>query len=1238
MTFEAVSVDGTCTSLDLGARISFASASYPAKDKQSWYVEDVVIEERHIVNNPVISILIHNYARKSHGQSNDKYNPLYPPSSDYVRLADKTVGWMNSTLCRESVTASVLANFTKRLATVYRIAYENSPAGILARETQHEKWIESRRRRKLAQNDDYHVQVGELNTSIKDAQINWPASYLQDKALDKPGQSSMNGDIEKECIRKFQAKINHDTMQKGCCAVCWELHFENENFVESIHLQNVTCEEAVSSLQILVLEGVWDKETEPFQFSGIFEDLSGYPLLHKAMDQETGFVSVCTRCSKHISDHSTIPPRAMANNLLFGDQSEEMSSLSIPEKLLMAPIRQRAFIVKLESHCDPKTAQRGVRGQVIAFPQDNCLLKLEGDIGLPRPLTSLPDNLVIIFVGDKQPTEKQLKKIFKVRGQVVRRCLETWRKNGHPAYQEGTWNEEAFSSIHALDSDDSSLLDVLKPCVQRLSHEQEEEVRTATDTYTGEPSGQFQEDSTFTDPMSVIMDGEDEIVMLQNSAVVNANSSPSSEGDDAKNARVALLCKHGDTPISTYRNPEFWTNSMPWLFPLGSGGAEDTRPTSLSLDEWIRHCLYFHDDRFRKDPAFMFVAFKIAQTRERVSKTTVLLKMVVNAPNLQKISNFNHKDLDSTLDGISKNDKRYLLSPEKRKMMAPLLSAIKVVGKENKGSVWSRGACRDEMLGLVTLKGLPSFFITLNPSDINNPLVAFWHAGEKIEFNLDTLMGNYPSAQRRAEIVVEDPVHAAQMFNTTIKAFLASFFGFENIASDAYRKEMGEEHIKGGPLLNGSIFTGVDSHGCNAFYGTVECQGRGSLHLHLLLWIAGQINPEEMMKRIEQAFQLNLEKKAALEAMDDSPPTEPITMQPPTPSQVKPAVLREAKRNQLEHQPWTKPDYLDNVTRYIESSIQESFPTFSQAEMDRPYLRPRVGGGFLSLNPSYFGRSDIPEYTDSVRPPTNLQSPLPSVPSSNELDDGPSSKLFSGLVSSLAQKNAAEKALTLNRQQQLSGSTIVHEHKNKGPDHNQTVKVYQRNLKEFIEKGLIGEEMLDAYALLLQAKHPNLQGCQKIIVSTLFPTQLRPSPVLGDGAGGIYVQAHFSNGNHFTLSHVHNGTVYWYDSLNGSLPLEVRRSMEQLYCQPGQTIEVIQLNMHKQAKLECSCRVRLSMEMIARDYSPHDISRAKPGPLSAQYAIFKKAIVEGEHVDADSYDLLDHDATKVFHGCLDHGR
>jgi hypothetical protein len=55
-----------------------------------------------------------------------------------------------------------------------------------------------------------------------------------------------------------------------------------------------------------------------------------------------------------------------------------------------------------------------------------------------------------------------------------------------------------------------------------------------------------------------------------------------------------------------------------------------------------------------------------------------------------------------------------------------------------------------------------------------------------------------------------------------------------------------------GKLLNDTIFTGKDHPGLRAFFGTVECQGRGSLHLHMLIWLAGFPSPAELMRRINE--------------------------------------------------------------------------------------------------------------------------------------------------------------------------------------------------------------------------------------------------------------------------------------------------------------------------------------------------------------------------------------------------
>ena len=93
-------------------------------------------------------------------------------------------------------------------------------------------------------------------------------------------------------------------------------------------------------------------------------------------------------------------------------------------------------------------------------------------------------------------------------------------------------------------------------------------------------------------------------------------------------------------------------------------------------------------------------------------------------------------------------------------------------------------------------------------------------------------------------MVADDPVLAAQFFHVYIQAFLQSFLGFETKPS--------ADHKPKGPLLNETIFTGLNSRGLSAFYGTVETQGRGSLHLHMLVWLHGAPQPKTFMKKMNK--------------------------------------------------------------------------------------------------------------------------------------------------------------------------------------------------------------------------------------------------------------------------------------------------------------------------------------------------------------------------------------------------
>jgi len=92
--------------------------------------------------------------------------------------------------------------------------------------------------------------------------------------------------------------------------------------------------------------------------------------------------------------------------------------------------------------------------------------------------------------------------------------------------------------------------------------------------------------------------------------------------------------------------------------------------------------------------------------------------------------------------------------------------------------------------------------------------------------NLDApFTGEWITKEERARLVAEDPVAAAKFFHHLVDIWLHKFLG----VTDAKREN--------DPGVLGRV---------SGYFGTVETQGRGSLHLHILVWLHGSKNLEEM--------------------------------------------------------------------------------------------------------------------------------------------------------------------------------------------------------------------------------------------------------------------------------------------------------------------------------------------------------------------------------------------------------
>jgi Helitron helicase-like domain at N-terminus len=285
----------------------------------------------------------------------------------------------------------------------------------------------------------------------------------------------------------------------------------------------------------------------------------------------------------------------------------------------------------------------------------------------------------------------------------------------------------------------------------------------------------------------------------------------------AANDSVYLI-PHSSKPVNEYFNPTLLSSLYPTLFCYGRGAPEDqSRPVEIRLREHVRYLLSYSDRRFEKHPSFMFVVFNLLQRRDACFHAQLIATRPYFRASADDIQSLSTKDIETALDNIAKNS----YSSKSNSKLNKLMHHLKTIGGRVMGSAYSRTALRTQIHALIFNQGLPSIFLTINPADIHSP-VALYFAGIKLDLdNIQTeqLMTTY----KRAETIASHPVATAKFFHLLITNILKTM-------------------IVGGVL--GPI---------KAYFGTVESQGRGSLHLHMLIWLDHEMKPSDMKDKVHNA-------------------------------------------------------------------------------------------------------------------------------------------------------------------------------------------------------------------------------------------------------------------------------------------------------------------------------------------------------------------------------------------------
>ncbi|KIK17450.1 hypothetical protein PISMIDRAFT_15084 [Pisolithus microcarpus 441] len=145
------------------------------------------------------------------------------------------------------------------------------------------------------------------------------------------------------------------------------------------------------------------------------------------------------------------------------------------------------------------------------------------------------------------------------------------------------------------------------------------------------------------------------------------------------------------------------------------------------------------------------------------------------------------------------------------------------------GSDQSRYCLRSQIWSTSVMLNPPSLWLTINPCDLHDPIAQVF-TGENI--NLDNFVSTLgPTKDVRAKNIALDAYAAAKFFHFMISTILRTLFGVTVTTYQVHSE------------------TGVFGQ-LSAYFGVVESQGQGSLHLHMLLWLKNAPCYEEMECRL----------------------------------------------------------------------------------------------------------------------------------------------------------------------------------------------------------------------------------------------------------------------------------------------------------------------------------------------------------------------------------------------------
>ncbi|PSS37626.1 hypothetical protein PHLCEN_2v553 [Hermanssonia centrifuga] len=679
-----------------------------------------------------------------------------------------------------------------------------------------------------------------------------------EKFLDLPSEGRIW-----ECYSQFYEATSNAATKHVICGVCaQEVSVEEEGITE-LTLDNIPHSHRLRPTT---------SHNEQTLYTGLLLQPDG--INHG--DEGHYTVNVCRECLSDLSKREPdLPPKfSLANDLWIGPIPHVLATMTLPEQMLIALVYPRVFVYKLypkhlQFRPDAATLQRGMRGTVSSYDLDmeGASSMIQGNL-MPRPLSVLATVVSITFMGKGQMPKSWLHHTFRVRRRVVLRAL-LWLKTNNPKYYgeitidmarlnilpeddvpieitgvaRQTEDEEVILAEHTGYVPDA-MFDPVQDNDDPAEYSRSDLL--ATPDEQGVETDTLDEGQGGSDPPHA-SDNDPEVVLLQITGTVDTDMSRLSSNEMMLFALSNLWSqgqeggyeiRHARMPTNdfpprgsandAYAVANLYEKAFPCLFPYGRGGLEAPRPVEVKLRDHIRWALRYVDRRFRKHETFPFLTFGILQRREALESARLQMSRRDFERDGQLMSAITLAQFETARGEEEKG--LPISDPALRALRKHVHAALgRVMGSDQ-----SRYKLRSRIRSTSVLKGPPSLWTTWNPHDHEEPLVQAM-AGHNI--NLDDFVSTMgPNSEERMRTVAEDPYAAAKFFHFIIRTLLQCLCQV-TVTQHQVKSQIG-------------IFGEV-----SAYFGTVESQGRGTLHLHMLIWLKNAPSTAEMVELLkDEAF------------------------------------------------------------------------------------------------------------------------------------------------------------------------------------------------------------------------------------------------------------------------------------------------------------------------------------------------------------------------------------------------